>query len=177
MTLPDSFTAFDIAVAVVVILAAIFGFASGTLKSIAGLITVLVAAFLAVAFSPIIEPYFTSIVTSDNWRHIGAHLILFFLALIIIGLVLRLLVSAIAPKPTLGDSLAGLIIGLLRGAALALLFVMMVDSFPVGDPPPSWLSAAWSKPYLSNVGKQIHDNVPASFWEMVGNLQRTVRRD
>lgn len=176
MTIPDTFTAFDIAVAVIVLLAAIFGFASGTLKSIAGLITVLLSALLAVAFAPIIEPYFTSIVTSDNWRHIGAHLILFIIALIIIGLVLRLLVSAIAPKPTLGDSLAGLIIGFLRGALLALLFVMMIDAFPIGDPP-SWLSAAWSKPYLSNVGKQIRDNVPASFWEMVSNLQRTVRRD
>jgi len=164
---------FDAAVVVCLVVAVVFGFRSGLLRSLATIFGYLAAAPVTVALMPSLAP-----LLAENLRPSPAQVLLVVAAIfIVIGIVLSALlrrtVSAlVGPTPSAPDRIAGALLGAVRIGLLAVLMVVIFDRIIPEHREPPWLTQSRLRPILSRAGQLGLKSLPPDVVNYIDRLKR-----
>lgn len=146
----SSFTAFDIAVVVIVVLSTLLAFGKG-FATVALSFGAWVGAIMAVIFGfTAVQPYGRDLISPAELADIITLIAVFFITLFVLKQVANLIGSAIK-SGSIGflDRSLGALFGLLRGMVIvSLLFFAFVKLFP-GKEQPEWMQEAKLKPLVA----------------------------
>jgi membrane protein required for colicin V production len=164
---------FDLAVYVCLAFAIIAGFRSGLLRSLATIIGYVIAAPVAVALIPYINPVLTECFHLAPAQSSLAFFAVFFIFGFILAALLRGAVGEIAGQRIgAADRAAGALLGALRVALLAVLMVMVFERIiPPGREPP-FLADSSLRPVLSQAGQQGLRKLPPDVSDFIDRLKR-----
>jgi membrane protein required for colicin V production len=170
---PRSINPFDAVVAVCLVVAIVAGFRSGLLRGLATIIGYVCAAPIAVAMTPYLSPGLAgqfAMPAAENWLAFG---VIFLLAGVVIGALLRNAVSAIAgPDVGAADRLAGALLGAVRIGLLAVLMVVIFDRIIPAGREPAFLADSKLRPILSVAGQQGLKSLPPDAAAYIDRLKR-----
>jgi membrane protein required for colicin V production len=167
---------FDAAVYLCLIVAVVFGFKSGLLRSLATIFGYLAAAPVTVALVPGVSP-----LLADRFELSPAQILLVVFAIfvvlgILLGALLRRLVSAVVgPQVSAPDRMAGAVLGAVRIGLVAVLLVVIFDRIIPPDREPGWLTDSRLRPILSRAGQQGLKSLPPDVAEFIDRLKRAHR--
>jgi membrane protein required for colicin V production len=165
--------AFDAVVALFAIIAVVFGFGSGLLRSLATILGYLAAAPLTVMLVPEVTP-----MLSERYQLTSAQLLLAVAAIfvvlgIVISALLRRTVDALfGPHPGVLDRPGGAILGAVRIGLLAVLMVVIFDRIIPEGREPAWLSESRLRPILSQAGQLGLKSLPPDVAAYIDRLKR-----
>ena len=168
-----SFNPFDAAVYICLVIAVLAGFGSGLLRSLVTIFAYVAAMAVAVAASPQLAPMARErlhLAPEQNWIVLVA---VFILAGMIIGAVLRYVVSEIV-GPEVGplDRLLGAFFGAVRVLLLAVLIVLIFDRIIPAGREPAFLAGSKLHPLLSQAGRQGLRSLPPDVEAYIDRLKR-----
>ena len=166
-----SFNQFDLAVYICLALAFVMGFSSGLLRSLATIFAYAAGMGLAVAAAPQITRIAAERVPGvQNWMVLLA---VFLLASIVIGAVLRYVVSEITgPQISPVDRVLGAVLGIVRILFVAVLIVIIFDRIIPSGREPSFLVGSHLRPILSEAGRQGLRKLPPDIEDYIDRLKR-----
>jgi membrane protein required for colicin V production len=165
---------FDAVVTGLVVLAMVFGFTSGLLRSLATMLGYLIAVPVAVAITPRLMPFVagqTKISPDNAWLPP-------FLVMIVVGILLGALIRAALAEFTgaqdvgLFDRLAGAAFGAVRIFFVAVLVVVVFDRVIPPDHEPPFLIGSKLRPYLSAAGQTGLRSLPPEVDDAIARLKR-----
>jgi membrane protein required for colicin V production len=164
---------FDLAVYICLIVAVIAGFRSGLLRSLATIFGYVIAAPVAVALMPYLNP-----VLAERFHLPPAQTSLaFFVVFFVIGFVLAALLRGAVGEVTgqhigAADRAAGALLGAVRVVLLAVLMVMVFERIiPPGREPP-FLAQSHLRPILSQAGQEGLRKLPPDVTDFIDRLKR-----
>jgi membrane protein required for colicin V production len=164
---------FDTVVLGFTLLAIVFGFHAGLLRSLATIFGYVVAAPFAVAVTPPLAFYLAG--SNDVSGGRGA-LVLFAVFLVsgmlFSALLRRAIGDVVGPNTGLFDRLAGAALGAVRIALLAVLMVTIFDRIIPPRAEPAWLSESRLRPMLSAAGRQGLRALPPDVVDYIDRLKR-----
>ena len=164
---------FDATVAGFALIAIVFGFNAGLLRSLATIFGYVIAAPFAVAVTPPLAFYFAGSADASGGR--GA-LVLFAVFLIsgmlLSALLRRAIGDMVGAEVGLFDRLAGATLGAVRIALVAVLMVMIFDRIIPPDREPAWLSQSRARPVLSAAGRQGLRALPPEVTAYIDRLKK-----
>jgi membrane protein required for colicin V production len=129
-------TSVDLVVLGVMILSALIAFMRGLVREVLSIAAWLGAAVVSMTFLPTIRPLISPYMPSPEWTDPAGYIILFLIALIVFSLIAKTIGGAVRASAIGGiDRSLGLLFGLARGAALAIV-AYIVGCMAV--PPERW---------------------------------------
>jgi membrane protein required for colicin V production len=155
------------------ILAVVMGFMAGLLRSLAAILAYLIAAPIAVALTPrltaVILGQFT-IPPDETWIALFA---VFVAAGLLISVLLRNLVDALAGDDiSMFDRIGGAALGALRIFLVAVLIVVAFDRLIPADREPAFLVGSKLRPYLSAAGQKGLETLPPEIEAYIDRVKR-----
>lgn len=166
-----SFNPFDLAVYICLALAFIAGFSSGLLRSLATIFAYVAGLAITVAAAPLIVGIAAERMPGlQTWI---ALTVVYLLASVIFGAVLRFVISEIA-GPEVGpvDRMLGAVLGLIRILFVAVLIVIIFDRIIPAGHDPSFLIGSRLRPILSEAGRQGLRKLPPDIEAYIDRLKR-----
>jgi membrane protein required for colicin V production len=164
---------FDAFVSAVTVLAIAMGFHAGLLRSLATILGYLVAAPLAITFTPYVMAFALgrSGAAPDNAWLV---LVVVFVALgALIAALLRTVVGEFAgPDIGLFDRIAGAALGAVRIFLIAVLVVVIFDRVIPAARDPQFLTGSRLRPYLSAAGRAGLQSLPPEVEDYIDRLKR-----
>jgi membrane protein required for colicin V production len=155
------------------LLAIVFGFHAGLLRSLATILGYVIAAPFAVAVTPPLAFYVGGRLDLSGGR---AGLVLFAVFLLsgmlISALARRAVGDIVGPETGPFDRLAGAMLGAVRIALLAVLMVMIFDRIIPPKVEPDWLSQSRLRPVLSAAGRQGLRALPPDVIDYIDRLKK-----
>ena len=165
--------AFDAVVTLCLIVAVVFGFNSGLLRSLTTIFGYVAAAPLTVGLMPDVTPMLV-----ERFQLTSAQLLLAVVAIfVVLGMILSALfrrtVSAlVGPHPGALDRLAGAMLGAVRIVLLAVLMVVIFERIIPEDREPPWLAQSRLRPILSQAGQMGLKSLPPDVAAYIDRLKR-----
>jgi membrane protein required for colicin V production len=164
---------FDAAVSAFAIFAIVTGFMSGLLRSLATILSYLIAAPIVAASTPQIMPFMLGYFTiPTDWAWVPLFVV-FVVVGIVVGTLLRTLVNEFVGSDIgLFDRVAGAALGAVRIFLVAVLVVVVFDRIiPAGVEPP-FLAGSKLRPYLSAAGQKGLQSLPPDVDNYIDRLKR-----
>jgi membrane protein required for colicin V production len=165
---------FDAVITGIALLAMVFGFMSGLLRSLATMLGYVIAVPIAVAITPRLMPFLagqTEISPDNAWLPL-------FVVMIAIGILLGALIRAALAEITsaddvsLFDRLAGAAFGAVRIFFVAVLVVVVFDRVIPPDRQPPFLIGSKLRPFLSAAGRMGLQSLPPEVEDAIDRLKR-----
>ena len=120
---------FDLIIIVTLVFFTLRGLSNGFIGEVAGILSLLVGFWAARTFNMQLTPHLTFI-ADPNWRNLASCVILFVGAMVVVGLLARLLKKIIALSfAAWADRLAGAFLGLAKGIIVWLLIIIVLEKF------------------------------------------------
>jgi membrane protein required for colicin V production len=165
---------FDVVIYALAALAAVMGFRSGFLRSLATILGYVIAAPFALGVAPALSvilaqrvnlaPAFSGLVLA----------VVLLLAGIIMGALLRRAVNElVGPQVGVLDRLLGALLGAARIALVAVLIVVIFDRVIPVNREPLFLKGSQLRPWLSAAGQAGVKKLPADVVDYIDRLKRT----
>lgn len=150
----------DYAIIALIIISAIIGLFRGLVKEAFSLGLWILAIWIGLNFSREFSGFLNSAISLPSARMAAAFAVLFFLTLIVGGLISYLL-SALIEKTGLtgSDRFAGMIFGLVRGIVVVALMVMLAGLTPLPEDP--WWKESTLIPPMQSVAEWLSQHVPS----------------
>jgi membrane protein required for colicin V production len=165
--------AFDAVVYLCLIVAVIFGFGSGLLRSLATIFGYVAAAPITVALTPAVTPQLIERFQMPPAQVLLAIAAIFVLFGFVLGALFRRTISAlVGPTPSFPDRLAGAVLGAVRIGLLAVLIVVIFDRIIPEDREPAWLAESRLRPILSQAGQMGLKSLPPDVADYIDRLKR-----
>ncbi|HWV53292.1 CvpA family protein [Pseudorhodoplanes sp.] len=163
---------FDAAVIGATLLAVIFGYRAGLLRSLATIFGYLLAAPVAVVAAPKLAPLFTTQPSTDG-PGILAYGGVFLVVGIVTAALLRNAVSLVVGEDvSLPDRAAGAALGAVRILLLAVLMVLIFERIIPAKREPAWLAQSFLRPMLSAAGEQGVRTLPADVVAQIDRMKK-----
>jgi membrane protein required for colicin V production len=164
---------FDAVVTAVMILAVVMGFMAGLLRGLAAILAYLIAAPIAVALTPRLTAFILgqfTIPPDETWI---ALFVVFVAAGLLISVLLRNLVDALAGDDIgMFDRVGGAALGALRIFLVAVLIVVAFDRLIPADREPAFLVGSKLRPYLSAAGQKGLQTLPPEIEAYIDRVKR-----
>ena len=160
-------TILDVIIIGFALLAAVMGFRSGLLRSLATILGYAVAAPMAVVLTPKLTPFVSA--QSE---------IVFFVVVIALGLAIGAMMRSAASELA-GDHIspfdrvAGATLGIIRIWLLAVLMVLVFDQIIPPSRQPAWLKESRLRPYLLAAGRSGLHKLPPDVTATIERMKRT----
>jgi membrane protein required for colicin V production len=169
----DTINSFDAVIAALALIAAVMGFMTGLMRSMATIFGYLAAAPLALAATPYaIALVTTSAQTSPVNRGI-VFAALFVVAGIVLGALLRRVVVVLTgPTASVTDRVAGAVLGAARIGFAAVLVVLVFDRVIPAHIEPAFLAQSRLRPILSQAGAKGLRSLPPDATDLIDRLKR-----
>jgi membrane protein required for colicin V production len=169
----DAINSFDAVIAALALIAAVLGFMTGLMRSMATILGYLAAAPLALATTPLVVALVTTPAQTppvNRWIVFAA---LFVVAGIILGALLRSAVTALTgPTASVPDRLAGAVLGAVRIGFAAVLVVVVFDRVIPAHIEPAFLAQSRLRPILSQAGAKGLRSLPPDATDLIDRLKR-----
>lgn len=151
----------DYAIAGIVAISAVAGLVRGFIKEAFALATWIVAIWVGMQYSRDLSPILQNTVSYPSARIALAFAILFFATLILGGLI-NFLLSQLVEKTGLtgSDRLVGMGFGIVRGAVLVAVLVMLAGLTPLPEDP--WWKQSLLIPPFQSLAVWLKDHIPSS---------------
>lgn len=151
----------DYAIAGIVAVSAVAGLVRGFIKEAFALATWIVAIWVGMQYSRDLSPILQNTVSYPSARIALAFAILFFATLILGGLI-NFLLSQLVEKTGLtgSDRLVGMGFGIVRGAVLVAVLVMLAGLTPLPEDP--WWKQSLLIPPFQSLAVWLKDHIPSS---------------
>jgi membrane protein required for colicin V production len=157
----------------VAIVAIVLGFKAGLLRSLATILSYLIAAPIAVAITPRVMAFALSrsaLPPDQQW-------LVLFAVFIVVGVGISALMwiavsGVIGPDAGLFDRVAGAVLGAVRIFLVAVLVVVIFDRIIPADRQPGFLAGSRLRPYLSAAGKKGLQSLPPEVEDYIDRLKR-----
>jgi membrane protein required for colicin V production len=141
----ESFTIVDAVVAVVILISAILAYSRGLVREILAIVGWVAAAVAAFFLTPMAEPLVQEIPVVNEFLAescelsvIAAFIGVFVIALILLAIMIPLFSGAVQRSAVSGvDQALGFLFGVLRGALLVIVALIVYDRVLIGDPIPA----------------------------------------
>jgi membrane protein required for colicin V production len=162
---------FDAVIYAAAAMAAVLGFSSGLLRSLATILGYLIAAPLAVAVTPRVMALAPGLVPpGQTWLvPVGA----FLLAALLVGALLRSAVSGfVGNEINLFDRVAGAALGALRIGLVAVVIVLVFDRIIPAGREPAFLTDSKLRPHLSAAAQMGLKSLPPEAEAYIDRLKR-----
>ena len=164
---------FDAVVYLILVVAVVFGFKSGLLRSAVTILAYLIAMPIAIWAMSFIAPAtggqgYSPL--SQNWPLFFG---IFLAAGIVLGKLMRMLLDEnIGPGSGIGDRLAGAALGAVRVGLVAVTLVMIFDQLVPPERQPSYLAGSKLRPLLSAAGQTGFRSLPPEAAAAIGRLTK-----
>lgn len=169
----QSVNLFDAVIILVTLVAAVMGFRSGLLRSLATIFGYLCAAPVAVAATPPLSKLFTKLFhlpPTQPWLEFCA---VFLAAGLMLSWMCRMAVNEmIGPHISIPDRAAGALLGAVRIALLAVLLVLIFDRIIPAGREPAFLRGSQLGPILLQAGRQGLRTLPPDVTTYIDRLKR-----
>ena len=147
-------------------IAIVFGFRSGLLRSLATIIAYLVAAPAAIPITAKLSPLIPQAGNS-----------LYFWVVLALGLLLGMLMrsavsAAFGEEASMTDRVAGALLGALRTGLLAVFMVLIFERIIPPNVQPPWLTQSKLRPYLSEAGQRGLKSLPPDVMEYIDRIKK-----
>ncbi len=158
---------FDLGVIVFILLSALFAFARGFVKEVLSVIAWFGASLAALYAFPYLRPLALRFTPSPEVADATSSLIAFVLALVILSFITAAVARRVKESPLSPiDRTLGLVFGLARGALLAvLIFIALNTVLPALGAVPPWFSQARTRPLLMEGADALRKLAPRSMHE------------
>ncbi len=152
-------TVVDIVVIFVIFLSALFSLIRGFVKEAISLATWIFAIWLAATFAPKLAAALPNSIESEAVRQAVGFGVLFVLTLIV-GAIANTLINQLVKKTGLSgaDRIFGVAFGLLRGALIIVVFVVIGGMTPLPDA--EWWKSSVLLPWFESTAMVIQDYIP-----------------
>jgi membrane protein required for colicin V production len=151
----------DYAIIGLISLSAIIGLFRGFVREAFSLLTWIIAVGIAVHFSRDFAPYFESLISLPSARVAASFAALFFVSLILGGLVNYLIAELVEKTGLTGtDRLLGLLFGIARGMVVVSVLVVLAGLTPLPEDP-WWNEASLIQPFES-LAVWLRELIPGS---------------
>ncbi|MDT8282140.1 MAG: CvpA family protein [Gammaproteobacteria bacterium] len=152
-------TVVDVVVIFVIFLSALFSLLRGFVKEAISLATWIIAIWLAATFAPRLAAVLPSGIESEAVRQAAGFGVLFVLTLIV-GTIINALINQVVKKTGLSgaDRIFGLAFGVLRGALIIVVFVVIGGMTPLPDS--EWWQSSTLLQWFESVAMVIQDYIP-----------------
>lgn len=159
-------TVLDVIVIVIVLISAILAMVRGFVREVLSVASWVAAAVAAYFFYkpvvPLIQPYLESATVAT----IVSAAAVFFVALIVVSYIaMKISDFVIDSRIGAADRVLGFVFGAVRGV-LMVVVALIFFNWMVAHPP-TWVTAAYSKPILDRLGEQLKDAMPADLEAMI----------
>ncbi len=167
---------FDAAIYLCLLVAVVFGFNSGLLRSLATILGYVAATPVAVGTAPAL-----SLFLSDRFKlPPGSNVLVLFGILLVTGMVfgalLRRAVGDLAgPQVGILDRFGGAVLGAVRVGLLAVLMVVIFDRIIPVNRQPAFLTGSQLRPFLSLAGRAGLKSLPPDVADFIDRLKRERR--
>ncbi len=151
----------DYAIAGIIAISAVAGLVRGFIKEAFALLTWIVAIWVGMQYSRDLAPILQNAISYPSARIAAAFAILFFATLILGGLI-NFLLSQLVEKTGLtgSDRLVGMGFGIVRGAILVAVLVMLAGLTPLPEDP--WWKQSVLIPPFQSLAVWLKDHIPSS---------------
>ncbi|MGB0671171.1 MAG: CvpA family protein, partial [Rhodospirillales bacterium] len=157
----DNLPVVDIAIAVVLILSALFAFARGFVHEILSMAGWIGAIFAAIYGFPYLKPYARDLIGIELVADLAAGLVIFIVTLIVLSIVTRTISSQVQDSALNAlDRALGFLFGLVRGAIVVCLVYVLVEVVVPRDEQPGWLREAKAMPLVERGALVLRALVP-----------------
>jgi membrane protein required for colicin V production len=164
---------FDAAICGLAIVAAIMGFNSGLLRSMATILGYVAATPVALASAPYVARVMTDQFHLPPVRIWMVFFGIFLVAGMALGALLRTAVGEmVGPSVSIPDRIAGSLLGTVRIGLLAVLMVLIFDRIIPANRQPAFLAESRLRPILSMAGQQGLRSLPPDVTDFVDQLKR-----
>jgi membrane protein required for colicin V production len=166
---------FDAAVYAFMIVAAVAGFSTGLLRSLATILAYVCAMPIAMAVTPWLSPIVADKVSVNGpWAQTSiVFLGAFLLAGMALGALLRVAVGEmVGPAMGVIDRLGGAMLGLVRVLLVAVTLVLVFDQIIPSDREPAFLQGSHLRPVLSVAGRAGLKSLPPEVTAFIDELKR-----
>lgn len=170
----SAINSFDAVIGTLALLAAVMGYSTGLLRSMATILGYLAAAPVAVTTTPLVAPLFGGAPSAEQ----PPQWIVFFAVLIIAGMVLSGLLRAtlgavVGPSISLPDRLAGAMLGAIRIALVAVALVLVFDRMIPPHLQPQFLAQSRLRPILATAAAAGVKSLPPEVESWIDRLKRS----
>jgi membrane protein required for colicin V production len=157
-------TSVDLAVLAVMFLSALLAFSRGLVREVLSIGAWVGAAVVAMTCLPAVRPFLEPYAPSPEWTDPAGYILLFLVSLIVLSLVAKAIGGAVRSSAIGGiDRTLGLVFGLARGAALAIV-VYIVACMAI--PPERWpepVLESRSLPYIYTGAEWVARQIPQEY--------------
>lgn len=166
-----SLNPFDAAVIGVMLVAVVMGFQSGLLRSLATIFGYVCAAPVAVMAAPAAAGMLGGRVTpAQDWLVVAG---IFVVAGIVLGALMRFAIGELTGQSvSVGDRMAGAMLGAVRVVLLAVVLVLIFDRIIPPGREPAFLAGSRLRPILSAAGQQGLQALPPDIVDAIDRLKR-----
>lgn len=156
----------DYAIIGLVSISLVIGFLRGFIKEAFSLVVWILAIWVGLSFSREFSGFLSSLITYPSARIAASFAILFFLTLIVGGLISYLLAELVKKTGLTGtDRFAGMLFGIARGMVVVSIFVMLAGLTPL--PEDSWWKESVLIPPFQSLAVWLREQVPSG---LAGNI-------
>jgi membrane protein required for colicin V production len=164
---------FDAVIAALALIAAVMGFMTGAMRSVATVIAYLAAAPLALAATPYASVLLSTQAETppvNRWIVLAA---LFVVGGMLLGVLLRGVVTVLTgPTASLSDRFVGALFGAARIGFAAILMVLVFDRVIPAHLEPDFLAQSRLRPILSAAGAKGLRTLPPEAVDLIDRLKR-----
>lgn len=166
-------TAFDVILGLLLLFSGFIAFLRGFVAEVLGIAAWIGAALAALYGLPLVRPFARELIPIAWAADAAAALVIFLVLLLLLSMATRA-VAQVVHSAGLGslDRSLGFVFGLLRGALLASLAFLMVDSLWDRADHPVWLNEARTLPLLKTGADIVRTVIPA---EVMGTAKSTAQ--
>ncbi len=156
----------DYAIIGLVSISLVIGFLRGFIKEAFSLVVWILAIWVGLGFSREFSGFLSTLITYPSARIAASFAILFFLTLIVGGLIGYLLAELVKKTGLTGtDRFAGMLFGIARGMVVVSIFVMLAGLTPL--PEDSWWKESVLIPPFQSLAVWLREQVPSG---LAGNI-------
>ncbi|MBQ9407340.1 MAG: CvpA family protein [Desulfovibrio sp.] len=157
---------FDLVMILLLMGFTIRGFLHGFVEEIASLVSLLGAFWAAHQYHAALAPRLTFI-AEPAWRTIAAYVAIFFLVVVGVAIVARLVQKALSAIPFVpwANKVAGGMLGLAKGVLLCALILLVLQKFFADAP---FMRQSRVLPYFNALMAQMHDWLPPDLTSRLG---------
>lgn len=156
----------DYAILAIIALSAIVGFFRGFLREVVGLATWVLAFYVAFIGAETAAPWFAQWIAADSIR-LGVAFAAIFIAVLLAGAIVTWIVGKLADNTGLAgtDRVAGAAFGIVRGAAVLVLLVLLAGMTPL--PKDNWWQQSVFMDQLREGAIFVRDKLPDRFADAI----------
>jgi len=156
---PVTFTWIDYVIFGLIGLSAIIGLFRGFVREALSLVTWGIAIWVALTFTPLASSYLEPYLDTPSLRQIAAFAGLF-IATLIVGAIINSLICLLVKKSGIGgtDRFLGLLFGIVRGALVVAILVLLAGLTPLPEDP--WWQESKAMPYFEELAATLRGFLP-----------------